>query len=247
MSATPHINHPVTISDEEQQAAADYARQIRKQRDAARAANAPARKAAIETGPELRDIDAAVDCHCGCHPRPAERTLHEGGTTCPCQMTPEERTVALEQLFATLEQLAELDDENDERQQQIAHEAARLGVELTHCGGGAPFVIRGHVDGRGFFLRERHDLWRVEIAPDQTPNIDPWTAARDVPTITVAYGDSSELDQNGRFDPAHALRVAVDAVRLFLQRRSCPHTNAARFCPACGVEVEHADEWRIGT
>lgn len=221
-------------------------RKLRDDRAAIDAAMAPARRAALEAGPVLRDLDAAIGCGCACHPRPSDPGLHEGGVTCPCQLTAAERAESLEELLELL---------SDGSEEQEAHEgemrrradvaAASLGVELRAIGGAAPFVIRGVVDGRGFYLRERHDVWSVVVAPDDDPVADPWMLDRRVPVIVVASGESSALECDGVFDPVRALEVAVDAARIFLLRRSCLHHGAVRFCPVCGVEVSMADAWRV--
>lgn len=98
----------------------------------------------------------------------------------------------------------------------------------------------GTVDGRGFYLRERHGLWRVMIAPDEDPGIDPWTADPSVPTLDIADGDADRLLADGDSSVVRALDVAVGAVRSFLRQRTCGHGRALpgdRFCPACGTAL----------
>lgn len=234
------------MSDEKQTALAEEARKIRETFAAAKTAQEPARRAAIATGPTLRDVDAAVACSCSCHPGPADPRLHDGGVSCPCQLTDEQRSASLNELLGILSETAASEGSFETEMRRRADEtAARLGVEVREIGGGAPFVIRGVVDGRGFYLRERHDLWSVVIAPGDDPLADPWVLDRSVPVIEVASGDSGALEKEGVFEPVHALEVAVNAVRLFLLRRSCMHANAARFCPVCGVEMSQADAWRL--
>lgn len=246
VSDFPRVQEWAPLSAEKQTALAEEARKIREAFAAAKAAQEPFRRAAIATGPTLRDVEAAVVCSCSCHPRPADPGLHDGGVSCRCQLTDEQRSESLNELLGILSETAASEGSYETEMRRRADEAAaRLGVEVRDIGGAAPFVIRGVVDGRGFYLRERHDLWSVVIAPDDDPLADPWTLDRDVPVIEVASGDSAALEQGGVFAPAHALEVAVNAVKLFLLRRSCPHENAARFCPACGVEVSRADAWRI--
>jgi hypothetical protein len=210
-------------------------------------AAAPIRRAVLAAGPALRDIEAAVTCHCSCHPRPAETTLHDGGSTCPCQQTPEERRSALESLLETFEEFAPSAQEQQEREQRIEQTSSELDIELDAIGGGAPFVIRGRVDGRAFVLRERHDHWTVRIAGDENPGACPWTGGPDMTTILVAEGDSEQFAERGSFDELRALRTAVDAVRLFLLRRICTHDRSGRYCQDCGVAISDAELWRIHT
>ncbi|MGH3444566.1 MAG: hypothetical protein ACRDPB_04250, partial [Nocardioidaceae bacterium] len=67
----------------------------------------------------------------------------------------------------------------------------------------APFVITGRVDGRGFYLRERHGSYTVTVASDDDPGADPWGRPADQMTLDIAEGDESDLlDSNGGTDPA---------------------------------------------
>lgn len=58
------------------------AEKIRADAQAEREASRPARRAALAAGPGLRDIESALECHCSCHPRPADAELHDGGVSC---------------------------------------------------------------------------------------------------------------------------------------------------------------------
>jgi hypothetical protein len=86
----------------------------------------------------------------------------------------------------------------------------------------------------------------VTIAPDEDPGSDPWTAEPTVPSIDVAAGDDSELDDDGAFAPAAALRLTVRAVRTALARNACEHRQVGSepHCPRCGVRLDEADVWR---
>jgi hypothetical protein len=249
----PHVRRFVPPSEEEAARLRAGFERRRAEMDAARVAGRPARRAAVLAGPALRDADAAVDCLCGCHPRPAEVDLHDGGRSCPCQLTDAERA---EQRRAWLASWGELaanvdDDEQSESEQAaaFADAAAALGVEARIRAWAAPFVIVGLCDGRGFYLRERHGSYRVVIAPDDDPGSDPWAAAPTDPSIDVAAGDENELADHGAFSPATALRVAVEAVRSALARNACVHrrVDAEPYCPSCGVRIDEADAWRWST
>ena len=209
-----------------------------------RALERPARLAAVRSGPALRDEQAAADCCCSCHPRQAQADLHAGGTSCPCQLTPEERKAAWVRFFASAADLG-LGRLEDEMREDLQRRAAELGVtaELTLVA--APLVVSGRVDGRGFYLRERHGDWRVTIAADDAPGSDPWTTSPETTTLDIAEGTENELcDPDGRLDLARTLDVAVDAVRTYLLRRGCPHEQAEtaehRFCRRCGVRLAEA-------
>lgn len=117
-----------------------------------------------------------------------------------------------------------------------------MGARVDSCEGFAPFVLRGAVDGREFYLRERHEMYSVAVAPDDHPDVNPWGVSG-LNEIEVANGTSEDLCTDTRFDVARATEVAVTAVRVFLRRRDCLHASVpadAWFCPACGAPVNPA-------
>jgi hypothetical protein len=239
---------PAEIAEYDTAAAEFRARQAA--HAAARDAERPLRLQLLALGPQLRDVDAAADCRCSCHPTPPG-SLHEGGVRCPCQLTVEERRAAVADFFERHDALHSDADHLAARAAADAHLAAAIAeleasgdVTIDQCGGAAPFVITGSVAGRGFYLRERHDRYRVVVAPDDDPAIDIWSAPPSTGHIVVAAGDADAFVVAGQFDPAVPLRYSVDAVRLFLSRRTCSHDGAARFCPTCGVEMCNAARWR---
>jgi hypothetical protein len=211
-------------------------------------AERPTRLAMLDLGPELRDVDAAADCWCACHPRPADQGLHDGGARCPCQGTVEDRAEALANLREILPYpTPEEDARRDAEVAAFDAAAEALGVEVKQWGGMAPFQISGVVAGRAFYLRCRHGAWALTIADDNDPLGDP------VPglgvTIRVAEGDEDDLfdDGSGRPGPVVALHTAVRAITDFLTRRTCLHVSPGAmiaFCPYCGVRLAEADRWR---
>ncbi len=246
----PRRRQLVPPSEEQRRVAAAEAERYRAERAREEARAQPFKQAVLECGgPALRDPQAALACHCGCHPKPASFTLHDGGVTCPCQQDPETRKRAFEELFRFT---SELDDEQQSARAAtaaaFAGAAEELGVEASVVVGGAPFVIIGVCDGRGFYLRERHGHWRVTIAADDEPAADPWTLDVHEPTYDIATGDEDDLSgPDGAFSPVHALRVAVDAVRTTLTRRACPHVAPVEpdhaYCARCGIRLADASRW----
>lgn len=212
---------------------------LRAQRDAEWAAGAPLRRALIAAAGELRDVDAAVDCRCGCHPRVSE--LHDGGATCGCQLTDDERAEAQRRLLDTL---AELHDSfepraRDDEAAAVAR-AGELDVELRSYGGLAPLVCRGVVDGHGFFLRERHGSWQVVVTAHPDGH-DPWGDGHEDDQLIASGDESALLDHDGRVDPGLVVTAAVVAVRRWLLA-DCPHPDVTgrddtNFCPRCGTAV----------
>ncbi|MGH3768303.1 MAG: hypothetical protein ACRDTX_24655 [Pseudonocardiaceae bacterium] len=234
-------------SPQEQARRADEAAAWRAERDRRDAELRPARLAAVCAGPPVRDPDAAADCHCGCHPKPANPGLHEGGLTCGCQLTAEERQRAWEDFAGQLDGLG-VDMGIQAGEAELAQQAQELGVTAQWRLVGAPFVITGNVDGRGFYLRERHGSYCVTIAADDDPAADPWELPAERATLDIADGEDDDLTGlDGRFDVARALTVAVRAVRTFLARRECEHRRPADprhlFCSWCGIRLAEADKW----
>ncbi len=251
MPVHPPIVRRFVPPTEEQVAAAHLtATRVRAEVAAKRAVSHPLRRAAILAGPPLRDVDAAVECRCSCHPRTCDVDLHDGGQSCSCQDTDEQREArrkAFRDAWSALtDDFAEEHGFHEERQRLFDIEAADLGVEARIEIQAAPFVIVGTCDGRGFYLRERHGTYRVTIAADEDPGSDPWTAEPTESSIDVAGGDDDELVRDGRFSPAAALRIAVAAVRTALARNICVHqeVGSGPYCPACGAPLADAGAWR---
>lgn len=246
----PVVRRYVPPSEEEAEASRVRAERQQAEWQSARAAGRPTRRAALVAGPVLRDVDGAAECHCACHPRPADLALHDGGPSCPCQDSEADRIARRAAALSALAELAEsFQDEElalDERRTRFAAEADSLGVTARIAVWAAPFVIVGTCDGRGFYLRERHGHYRVTIAGDDDPTSNPWVADPTEASIDVAAGDERELTDGTRRSDAVALRVAVDAVRTALARNDCTHPAVADepHCPSCGVRISEADAWR---
>ncbi|MCU0268050.1 MAG: hypothetical protein MUF83_05315 [Acidimicrobiales bacterium] len=247
----PRVRQYVPPSEEEIAESRAAFERDRAERGAAREAARPARRAAILAGPVLRDVEAAVDCMCACHPRPADLGRHDGGQSCPCQETADERAARMTAFREVWNEDIEqeyLDEERyfQKQRELVASEAEVLGVEAGTQVWAAPHVLVGVCDGRSFYLRERHGSYRVTIAPDNDPGSDPWVAEPTEPSIDIAAGDECELEDAGRFSWVVALRVAVQAVRTAAARNLCEHRRIGSepFCPSCGVRIDDADAWR---
>ena len=253
MALTPPTERRyVPPSPEDQARFAKEALERRAKSNADRETLKPATRAALATGPLLRDLEAAVECGCSCHPRPASLDSHEGGVTCPCQLTQEERAANWRALFDHLDHFG-AEREWEEREIASFRSAAQsLGVSANVVVQAAPFVITGVCDGRAFYLRERHGSWCISIATDDDPLADPWGSPREKATIDIASGNDDDFnDENGHFSRAVALRVAVGAVRGALLRNGCQHETPERVdhrcCRFCGVALDEAKAWRWST
>jgi len=190
----------------------------------------------------LRDVSAARDCACTCHDEGGN--FHDGGITCPCQQTQEERKAALDE---ALKALSTWQDDpayqaaRDAAEAEFAAESDALGVRIDRHGGGAPYVIEGEIDGQRFYFRERGDWWTVEIS--DLKNGEPWRY--DTASILVGEGTGDTLTDAGEQYEIKALQIAVEAVRTFLARRACAHLGEGPWCAACGVKRSEAELWRV--
>ncbi len=234
---------------EEQSRHAVEAAAARAEAEATSEALKPAKRAALAIGPPLRDIEAAVECRCSCHPSPGRPDAHGAGQTCRCQQTEAERKVAVAELFSFFERDGEAEQEHEEQfATELQAEAVRLGVAARVKLAAAPFVITGVCDGRAFYLRERHGSWTVTIASDDDPLCDPWGWPHDGTTIDIASGEADEFnDAEGHFSHSVALQIAVRAVRDALLRNTCRHETPEspehRYCGRCGVALADAALW----
>ena len=228
--------------------AGDVSVEILEKIDAEAATVRPVKRDVLGTGPLLRDLEAAVDCICACHPSPATMNLHNGGVSCNCQLTATQRAEQFNELLAAREESLDAFGADDAATlAAFAAVSAELTVEADLRSWEFPLVVAGTCDGRSFFFRERGGSWSVQIAADAACG-DLWDDSR-ATGIKIAGGDSLDLrDHKGGISPASALRCAVDAVRLSALRNSCPHeqppNSGHRFCRRCGVELQKADLWR---
>ncbi len=238
---SPKVRQLIKPSPEEEATRTQQWKIERAEREQKQTAARPHRRAAIESGPLLRNIDTAVECHCGCHPRPADIETHDGGISCPCQLTQAERQRTWSD-FAAWEPDPEMVEEQHLHTVEFEAEVERLGVEASVLVDAAPFVIGGVVDRRAFYMRERGGAYRVTIAHDDTPHDDPWTSKPEVPTIDIGAGSESEFyNDDATFSRSLALRTTVQLIRSYLLRRDCQHERPAdathQFCRKCGIQL----------
>ncbi len=227
------VRKPIVVTEEEQaRVAREAAKYTATREEAARRARPYNERVLVASGVSLRDVTAALDCHCGCHPR-VNLEMHEGGSRCPCQMTTEERHQSAADLLKLLSDLSHDNSESiSEEHISLREKADELGVEAEIACLAAPFAIAGNVDGRGFYLRERHGVYRVTISGDDDPGANPWSTRNYVSQLDIAQGDGSDFANVGE-----ALEIAVAAVRTYLRQRACtePHDESrSRYCPNCG-------------
>ena len=193
------------------------------------------------------DLEAAAHCECGCHPSPGGRVHPDG--VCLCQFTTEEQTQRLAAAERALDAVHQSNIQTWELQAALLQRLAdELGVEASETVPAAPWVITGRVDGRGFYMRERWDVYSIVIAPDEHPGLDVW-ASVDEPGVVVREGTISDLvASDGTVDYQVALPFVVSVIRSEIRRRTCPHPTRAgdEFCPRCGAPREPAAMVGVG-
>lgn len=187
----------------------------------------------------MADIDELLeeapprDCVCGCHTRHPGRpapSLHDGGVSCPCRLSPEERQRLFDHSMSVMQEwwdspefkaMKAADDADDTA---AAEWGERNGIEFQHISRMAPNQIEGALEVGGekvpFYFRERHGSWTVRV-----PNV-----------MGEVVGAGSEDEYT---DTTGALRLVREAI-LKHHLRECTHTarGEALFCPGCGKVAE---------
>lgn len=118
----------------------------------------------------------------------------------------------------------------------------RLGCSLDLVLPAAPFVLIGCVDGRRFYLRERHGRWRLVVAPASSPLSCPWFAPRGLVTFAIAEGVAEEV-----LSLEDAAVLATRLTREFLTISECTHVFDENpvCCTHCGIEQSRAHAFRV--
>lgn len=238
---TPRVNVPLT--PEETAAREVQALEYRAEREREEALRVQDMRLLL-AGSGLADVEAAAACRCSCHPRPADRKLHDGGMDCSCQLSPADRQARREDAMRQLQELWDYQAEDDRIEQEMSlatEAAAAAGMEIRSIGGCAPFTLHGVVDGRGVYVRSRHEEYRIEIADGVDKLGDPGDPGYSGTVLVVASGTDDELFgvRSGVHGWANAVAFTADAVRVSLIRSDCVHGTlpAARFCPDCGTRL----------
>lgn len=174
---------------------------------------------------ELRDVEAALACQCTCHLRrfgqPAD-DFHDGGATCSCQMTSDQRRAARDDWLAELDRFhasaagKALAVSTRRAREQAAAEASRLGMSITIESQFVPLAISGTMRDTTFWFRERRGSWRLHVDGPEGAEI--------------ASGVSDPT-------PADAVALIFDHLDRYRRGRNCEHAVTAPddvFCRHCG-------------
>ena len=170
--------------------------------------------------------ERVLACLCSCHGRrfglPTDE-LHEGGATCSCQQSPEERAGAWDAFFAETEAWWGSPEGRaaaaaEEAEEGAAYElGARLGLTFTIASRWVPVILEGRMHGEhGFWFRARGGVWRLH---------------RDDHEGEVIASGAGEPELQG------AVRLVAEHLGADVLRRGCAHAHARMFCPECGVRV----------
>lgn len=215
-------------------------------------ANLEPRRRLLAAGPPLRDVESALECLDSCHPRVDVTDRCEGGTSCRCQDTEEQAAARKEKQNEAWRSLRDMWDTPEEHAREAKEQAAvaeaveRLGVDVSVCGGAAPFNIAGVVDGLAFYVKERHQHFRVQVAPPERPLFEIYKEAGGQGELEIMAGPDVDLyEGDSGVEAVNALTNAVMWVRDYQRRSGCSHilTNEKgsiqfRFCPICGIRAE---------
>lgn len=94
---------------------------------------------------------------------------------------------------------------------------------ITEAGGWCPFQIQGTLHGEEVYVRERHDMYTIELIRDGK------YVLVDTGDYYTLYGPSSST--------VHAATFATSKVLDYLRAEGCPHDANTRFCPDCGTRL----------
>ena len=221
-------------------------------------------EAALDALTVWRYVGSGARCRCSCHPQLPDGDLHDYGFDCVCARTPQDRHRVLDQWrndvdafwrSAEGQRAAEQAAENSLQ----AWLAQQSGVTVDSHGGLAPEQWCGTVDGHGFYFRERHDEWHIEL--DLRPSgrfVRTLTSA--APDDTSGYGRrelvEGDVIASGIVDiegygttPVERAEFVVDTIRIHLARQNCNHDRdhlasieaiigtPAHWCPSCGTRL----------
>jgi hypothetical protein len=198
----------------------------------------------------LKDLSAAVDCMCSCHPNPGDISLHDNGLSCNCQLTDAERKERSKELFQTLQNLSanySNKEFNETIRKNAFFKAEELGITIESIGGAAPFTMDGIIDNRRVYVRSRHDIYSINLAPESDPLSE---ISFDEEYIIVEEGpewvlfpehntSDLEVDELNYMLYSYVVEYVTNAVRVYLLREKCKHPRGSGFyfCPECGSQL----------
>jgi hypothetical protein len=125
-------------------------------------------------------------CPCGCHPRFS--SLHDDGFGCSCSWDQARRQAERDSLTRWHNSAAaqELRNEHEAEDAAIAEWlVGQPSVTATRSTANFPEQWQGEVDGRSFYFRERHGLWRTEL------DLEPTAASSIVSSVRATTGNCS--------------------------------------------------------
>lgn len=240
---------PFVRSPEEEKKLSDNLAKLRAEFDAKKKL-VQEKKLPLLLGMGLKDLNAAVECMCSCHPNPGDVSLHDNGLSCNCQLTPEERKIKTNELFETLQMLGENDsltEFNENNRKNAFTKAQELGITLESIGGLAPFTLDGIINNRRVYVRARHEVYAINLATPEDPLAD---ISFDKEHIIVEEGPewvlfpeyNTNVDESIPLDYmqyAKVVEYVTNAVRGYLLRETCKHprSNGFNFCPECGTQL----------
>lgn len=216
---------------------------------------------------EWRYIDSGERCTCSCHPRLPDSDRHDYGFGCVRTRTREQRRSSFHQALNAIRESWQSPSSEQSRAANQAAEGElqawlteHPGVVVHSHGGRAPEQWRGVIDGHSFYFRERHDDWHIEIDLRPTGQFLSVIDGNEADGTTrrrqreFEQGDviaTGTIDVEGYGSTVvERAQFIVNTVRVHVARKGCSHPRVAldamaailgtgaRWCPACGAQLE---------
>lgn len=209
----------------------------------------------------LRDVEAALDCFCSCHQRKFgefankgytigdtyHEPLHQGGATCKCQWTEEEREEKRKEFREVLNDIHKRQEESGlnaarQRDRETAEDLALANgfSEYKFLSSACPLQFEGTYKGDYVYFRERHERWRLQRDPEK-PDQSEW------PGTVIARGDEADIrpdegwiEGEGDGPVTKAVKTALERLDAHERATGCTHIRATEddvFCRDCGQRL----------
>lgn len=205
----------------------------------------------------LRDVEAALDCLCSCHTRwfgqpsnaryPGTKDKdphHDGGKSCPCQRTEEERKQSSLDFRKWLDEHHRWLEESGIAQAQRRDKAEAEELALSYgfsewkfLSIAAPLQWEGTYQGDYIYFRERHGTWRLERSESKD--------AEDETVIARGHEgefapDKDWMDNGTEGIVTRSVRMALEHLDVNQRQNGCEHARATEddvFCRDCGQRI----------
>ena len=190
---------------------------------------APLRRAAIiQIGTELADVDAAVECYCDCHPKPASRINTTVGYHI-CQLSEKERKKKFQELLKTViweEASADSGTAEDGYRMKVYSAAEKEGATIR---GLSPLLPRSLSQA----------WWRAQFLSAGTPRCVEFSLSQGTTTLPQTCGTvarrtlviAGKTTSGWDWQNTQMVTDAIKEVKHIWRRVTAPHGGAHTYCP----------------